>query len=55
MNTTESHLNLLVGVLDSLESPPKDEQLRALALLVGSTMLVAALDLIDQNQGTTHA
>ncbi|KAL8280775.1 hypothetical protein RQP46_006779 [Phenoliferia psychrophenolica] len=52
MNAGEAHATIFLGQLDALSSstPPTDEQLRALALLVGSTTLLAALDLIDQSQ-----
>ncbi|BGO99561.1 hypothetical protein JCM10021v2_003237 [Rhodotorula toruloides] len=42
---------LLNGHLASLEPPFSDDDLRTLALLVGPTTLLDALDLVDRDQG----
>ena len=50
-----SSSQLLNGQLAALEAPLSDDSLHALALVVGPAMLLEALDLIDQDQGTTDS
>ncbi|GAA5902114.1 hypothetical protein JCM5296_006607 [Sporobolomyces johnsonii] len=46
----DSLAQLLNGQLASLSSPLSDSDFRALALIVGSSMLLDALDLIDKDE-----
>lgn len=50
-----SSSQLLNGQLAALAAPLSDDSLHALALVVGPAMLLEALDLIDQDQGTTDS
>lgn len=43
---------LLNGLVAALAAPLADDQLHALALVVGPAMLLEALDLLDKDQGT---